>query len=121
MTIQLNDYVLRRIMLPVLPLVTDLVSDPDWLGPAICLAHHFSDFTCINIAPQSHQSLQYPRYRVYPFKISRPRPPCVMASTEKREDMISIARDLSGVPMCDDYEKMISGMLCVTLLFDLQE
>jgi hypothetical protein len=42
-----------------------------------------------------------------------------MASIEKREDMISIARDLSGAPMCDDYEKMISGMLCVPLLFNL--
>lgn len=37
----------------------------------------------------------------------------VMASNEKRSDLIAIARDLSGVPMCDDYEKMISGMLCV--------
>lgn len=36
-----------------------------------------------------------------------------MAATEKREDIISIARDLNGVPMCDDYEKMISGMLYV--------
>lgn len=41
-----------------------------------------------------------------------------MAATEKREDMISIARELSGVPMCDDYEKMISGMLYVTLLLN---
>lgn len=36
-----------------------------------------------------------------------------MASTEKRADLIAVARELSGVPMCDDYEKMISGMLCV--------
>lgn len=36
-----------------------------------------------------------------------------MASTEKKPDLIAIARDLSGVPMCDDYEKMISGMLYV--------
>lgn len=34
-----------------------------------------------------------------------------MASTEKRPDLIAIARDLPGVPMSDDYEKMISGML----------
>lgn len=36
-----------------------------------------------------------------------------MAATEKRPDLIAIARDLAGVPMCDDYEKMISGMLYV--------
>lgn len=36
-----------------------------------------------------------------------------MASTEKRSDLIALARELNGVPMCDDYEKMISGMLCV--------
>ncbi|KAJ5235786.1 uncharacterized protein N7469_004954 [Penicillium citrinum] len=44
-----------------------------------------------------------------------------MAATEKREDMISIARELSGVPMCDDYEKMISGMLYNPLLPRLVE
>jgi hypothetical protein len=38
-----------------------------------------------------------------------------MAATEKRPDLIDIARDLPGVPMCDDYEKMISGMLYVFL------
>lgn len=36
-----------------------------------------------------------------------------MAATEKRPDLITLARELNGVPMCDDYEKMISGMLCV--------
>lgn len=39
-----------------------------------------------------------------------------MASTEKRADLIALARYLNGVPMCDDYEKMISGMLCVLFL-----
>lgn len=39
-----------------------------------------------------------------------------MASTEKRSDLIALARELNGVPMCDDYEKMISGMLCVSIL-----
>lgn len=38
----------------------------------------------------------------------------IMASTEKRSDLIALARELNGVPMCDDYEKMISGMLCVS-------
>lgn len=42
-----------------------------------------------------------------------------MASAEKRSDLIAIARELSGVPMCDDYEKMISGMLCVFPVFPL--
>lgn len=36
-----------------------------------------------------------------------------MAATEKRPDLIALASELNGVPMCDDYEKMISGMLCV--------
>lgn len=36
-----------------------------------------------------------------------------MAAKEKRPELIAIARDLNGVPMCDDYEKMISGMLYV--------
>lgn len=36
-----------------------------------------------------------------------------MASSAKRPELIAIARDLAGVPMSDDYEKMISGMLYV--------
>jgi hypothetical protein len=36
-----------------------------------------------------------------------------MASSEKRPDLIALARDLPGAPMSDDYEKMISGMLYV--------
>ena len=34
-----------------------------------------------------------------------------MAAQEKRPDLIAIARELPRVPMCEDYEKMISGML----------
>jgi hypothetical protein len=37
-----------------------------------------------------------------------------MASSELRPDLIEIARDLAGVPMSPDYEKMISGMLYVS-------
>lgn len=37
-----------------------------------------------------------------------------MASTEKQPDLIALACQLSGIPMCDDYEKMISGMLYAT-------
>ncbi|KAF3387142.1 hypothetical protein F1880_001244 [Penicillium rolfsii] len=44
-----------------------------------------------------------------------------MASSEKRPDLIAIARDLPGVPMSDDYEKMISGMLYNPLLPSLEE
>ena len=36
-----------------------------------------------------------------------------MATSEKRPELIEIAQGLSGVPMCEDYEKMISGMLYV--------
>jgi hypothetical protein len=38
-----------------------------------------------------------------------------MASPVKRPELIALARDLAGVPMSDDYEKMISGMLYVIL------
>ncbi|KAJ5584664.1 maltose/galactoside acetyltransferase [Penicillium hispanicum] len=44
-----------------------------------------------------------------------------MAATEKRPDLIEVARGLSGVPMCDDYEKMISGMLYNPLIPRLLE
>lgn len=39
-----------------------------------------------------------------------------MASQEKNPELIAFARDLAEVPMCDDYEKMISGMLYVSIL-----
>ncbi|CEJ56646.1 putative acetyltransferase [Penicillium brasilianum] len=44
-----------------------------------------------------------------------------MASSAKRPELIAIARDLAGVPMSDDYEKMISGMLYNPLLPSLEE
>ncbi|GLI74572.1 hypothetical protein PoHVEF18_002816 [Penicillium ochrochloron] len=44
-----------------------------------------------------------------------------MASSKKRPDLIALARDLPGVPMSDDYEKMISGMLYNPLLPSLEE
>lgn len=39
-----------------------------------------------------------------------------MASKEKNPELIALAGDLAEVPMCDDYEKMISGMLYVSFL-----
>lgn len=39
-----------------------------------------------------------------------------MAATEKDHKVIQIARGLEHVPWCDDYERMISGMLYVTIL-----
>ncbi|KAJ5440097.1 uncharacterized protein N7458_011095 [Penicillium daleae] len=44
-----------------------------------------------------------------------------MASPVKRPELIALARDLAGVPMSDDYEKMISGMLYNPLLPSLEE
>ncbi|KAJ5239417.1 maltose/galactoside acetyltransferase [Penicillium chermesinum] len=44
-----------------------------------------------------------------------------MAAKEKRPELIALARDLNGVPMCEDYEKMISGMLYNPLLPRLVE
>ncbi|KAJ5091103.1 hypothetical protein NUU61_005973 [Penicillium alfredii] len=34
-----------------------------------------------------------------------------MAATEKRPEIIELARGLKDVPMCEDYERMISGMM----------
>lgn len=34
-----------------------------------------------------------------------------MASTEKDAETIAFARTLSNTPWCEDYEKMISGVL----------
>lgn len=37
----------------------------------------------------------------------------MMASTEKDPAIIAHAKTLENTPWCDDYEKMISGVLCV--------
>ncbi|KAJ5631835.1 maltose/galactoside acetyltransferase [Penicillium longicatenatum] len=34
-----------------------------------------------------------------------------MAATEKRPEIIELSRTLRGVPQCEDYERMISGMM----------
>lgn len=34
-----------------------------------------------------------------------------MASQEKNEAMLAIAREMDNVPWCEDYERMVSGML----------
>lgn len=39
-----------------------------------------------------------------------------MACTEKSAKAIAIAKALTNTPWCDDYEKMISGMVFVQLL-----
>lgn len=39
-----------------------------------------------------------------------------MAATDKRPEIIELARGLARVPMCEDYERMISGMMYVTHL-----
>jgi hypothetical protein len=39
-----------------------------------------------------------------------------MASQQKNEAMIAIAKEMHNVPWCKDYEKMISGMLLVPSL-----
>lgn len=39
-----------------------------------------------------------------------------MANQQKNEAMIAIAKQMHNVPWCEDYERMISGMLSVTHL-----
>jgi hypothetical protein len=34
-----------------------------------------------------------------------------MAAIEKRPEIIKLSRGLTGVPLCEDYERMISGMM----------
>jgi hypothetical protein len=43
-------------------------------------------------------------------------PPDKMASKEKNMALIEEARNFKNVPWCEDYEKMISGMLFVSNL-----
>jgi len=38
-----------------------------------------------------------------------------MAAKQKNEEQIVLARKLNHVPWCEEYEKMISGMLYVRL------
>ncbi|GMG03454.1 unnamed protein product [Aspergillus oryzae] len=38
-----------------------------------------------------------------------------MAATAKRPEIIELARGLNGVPMCEEYECMISGMILTVL------
>lgn len=37
-----------------------------------------------------------------------------VAAKEKRPEIISIAKTLRGIPDCEEYEKMVSGMLYVS-------
>lgn len=39
-----------------------------------------------------------------------------MAATAKRPEIIELSRDLRGVPQCEEYECMISGMMYVKSL-----
>ncbi|KAI0597416.1 trimeric LpxA-like protein [Biscogniauxia sp. FL1348] len=44
-----------------------------------------------------------------------------MAKQQKDEDLIALAKTLKGIPYCDEYEKMISGMLYDPLQRTLME
>lgn len=43
-----------------------------------------------------------------------------MAATEKRPEIIELAKGLAGVPFCEDYERMVSGMMYVSFIIYLQ-
>jgi hypothetical protein len=36
-----------------------------------------------------------------------------MAATEKRPEIIELSKGLQGIPVCADYDRMISGMMYV--------
>lgn len=40
-----------------------------------------------------------------------------MAAIVKDEEAIAVAKTLKNIPWCEDYEKMISGMLYAVHLF----
>lgn len=44
-----------------------------------------------------------------------------MASTEKDQNAIAFAKTLENVPWCEDYEKMVSGMLYDAFVPELRE
>ncbi|EPS34239.1 putative acetyltransferase [Penicillium oxalicum] len=44
-----------------------------------------------------------------------------MAASAKRPEIIELSRDLRGIPQCDDYERMISGMMYNPLIPKLAE
>ncbi|KAI9706576.1 MAG: hypothetical protein M1836_003583 [Candelina mexicana] len=50
-----------------------------------------------------------------------PNQTCNLAATEKRPEIIEIAKNLNGVPKGEEYEKMISGMMYNPLLSSLLE
>jgi hypothetical protein len=42
-----------------------------------------------------------------------------MAAIEKRPEIIELARGLAGVPFCEDYERMVSGMMYVHIIHNI--
>lgn len=40
-----------------------------------------------------------------------------MAATEKRPEIIELSKGLQGIPVCEDYDRMISGMMYVRHVF----
>lgn len=42
-----------------------------------------------------------------------------MAATAKRPEIIELSRGLRGTPQCEDYERMISGMMYVSSSRDI--
>jgi hypothetical protein len=42
-----------------------------------------------------------------------------MAATEKRPEIIELALKLAGVPFCEDYERMVSGMMYVCIVYNI--
>jgi hypothetical protein len=44
-----------------------------------------------------------------------------MAKQQKDTEIIEIAKTLKNTPWCEEYEKMISGMLCVPYITTSQQ
>lgn len=65
-----------------------------------------------HIVPGLHQSAFASSSFPFFFIVQYPIPQAItMAATEKRPEIIELARGLNDVPMCEDYERMISGMM----------
>ncbi|KAL0568916.1 hypothetical protein V5O48_013058 [Marasmius crinis-equi] len=67
----------------------------------------FRTFSALTIGPIDASTFNFELYTQPP----RPRPRPTMAKSTKDDKILSIARDLNGVPWCEEYQKMVSGMM----------
>lgn len=74
-----------------------------------------ADYSAIADNRSSRPSSLFSSYRPPPVSSQQVKSwiliPITMAAIEKRPEIIELSRDLRGVPQCEEYECMISGMM----------